>query len=116
MMSQPVRNAVDVVLDVPPVIIEIRIAVPGCRREQDVETPLMPHPAHARADRTRDHAVDDERPLEIRDEPIAEVVHLASERSTILQQPLDPVPSQANRGAEQRGTDENEREFERAIV
>src|SRR5262245_12940356 len=77
MMSQSMRDAVDVVLDIPPVVLEIRIPAARCRREQDIEVLVEGNPAQARADWTRDDAVDDQRPLEILHEQVAEGLRLA---------------------------------------
>src|SRR5262249_25636370 len=79
-MSQWMRDAVAVVLDVRLVIVEVGVPTTGCRGEQNVEPPLERYPAQPRADGTRDHAVDHQRPFEVPDEQPAEVPHFAAPR------------------------------------
>src|SRR5262245_41336163 len=119
MMAQSMCDAVDVVLDVAPVVIEVRIPAACRRREHDLETPVESPPAQARADRMRDEALDHQRPLEILYEEVAEVLRLAFQRATSLQESqesLDAVPGKGDCRTERCRAQEHQRKVERAAL
>src|SRR4029078_3235689 len=116
MVSQAMSDARDVVLDVPPVVMEIRIPAAKGRCEQNVELPVKRNPARARADGMRHDSVDHERALEILHEQVTEVVDLALSRAPIGEESLGSVPSNRHRGAERHRPEKEERQVPRLFV
>jgi hypothetical protein len=109
-VAQTLRDALDVVLDVLPVIVEIRVPPAGCRRDEDLQSPITWKAAQPRADRARREAFEDQRPFEVFHEYVAESLHLARDRFALLEKLLDSLPSKPDCSAEHDGPEAQERE------
>ena len=92
MMPEVMRDARHVVLDVPPVIGEIRVAATRPGGQQDVEPALTRIAAHPRMDRTIGNAINAQRPLEIIQKRTSERQHLTFEHLAFPRGLLDALP------------------------
>ena len=109
MMPEVMRDAVHVVLEVPPVIGEIRVPPARSRREQDIDAALAQDTPHPGADGGR--AISQEPPLEIGHERAPERHHLALDGLAFQQRTLQAFPSPADCGANCRGPQQQERQY-----
>jgi len=92
MMPEVMRDAGHVVLDVPPVIGEVRIAVTRSGGKQDVEPALARIATHPRMDRTIGDAINPQRTLEIIQKGTSERQHLTFEHLAFPRGLLDALP------------------------
>src|SRR5262249_120186 len=98
LILQSPLNSCDVVLDVLPVIIQIRIAVSLARCEEDFETSAMRREPKTRFDRPRGAPRLDQRLLELLDEPVAEAPHLAERGGAAMKVMFHAAPHEGDGG------------------
>ena len=91
-MPEVMGDAAHVVLDVPLVIGEIRVAAPRSGGKQDVEPALTRIAAHPRMDRMIGDAINPQRPLEVIQKRTSERHHLTFEHLAFPRGLLDALP------------------------